>query len=75
MAATFGFPLMARVAGSLSRLLSDAPAGKALPPTLVQAHVTAVQVIQRSNINTGDHKGTLALLAELESQVGAALKA
>jgi hypothetical protein len=75
MAATFGFPLMARVSGTLSRLLSDAPESKALPLKLVDAHVTAVQVIQRSNITAGDHKATLALLAELESQVGAALKA
>src|ERR1700760_1539753 len=66
MAATFGFPLMARVAGSLAKLLSEAPEGKPLPLKLVEAHVAAVQVIQRSNITMPDHKGTLALLAELE---------
>jgi len=74
MAATFGFPLMARVSGSLARLVSEAPDGKLLPPKLLEAHVAAVQVIQRTGITTADHKGTLALLAELESQVSAALK-
>jgi len=74
MAGTFGFPLMGRVAGSLSRLLDEAPKDKALPLKLVEAHVTAVHVIQRMNITAGDHKGTLALLAELDSQVAAALK-
>lgn len=74
MAATFGFPLMARVSGSLARLLSDAPEGRLLPPKLLEAHVAAVQVIQRSGITTADHKGTLALLAELEAQVSAVLK-
>jgi len=73
MAATFGFPLMARVSGSLARLVSEAPDGMLLPPKLLDAHVAAVQVIQRSGITTADHKGTLALLVELESQVGAAL--
>ena len=74
MAGTFGFPLMARVAGSLARLMDEAPAGKMLPLPLVEAYIAAVQVIQRANITTGDHKGTLALLAELESQVRDILK-
>ena len=74
-AATFDFPLMARVAGSLSRLLHEAPEESPLPPKLIGAHVVAIQAIHRQAIAAVDHAPTLALLAELESQVGAALKA
>jgi chemotaxis protein histidine kinase CheA len=73
-AATFDFPLMARVAGSLARLLGEAPQGVILPMPLVDAHVTAMQVIHRKNITGNDDKVALALLAELESQVGKLLK-
>ena len=74
LAATFDFPLMARVAGSLSRLLGETPQDRPLPIKLVEAHVAAVQVIHRKAITGMDDKLTLALLAELESQVGGALK-
>jgi chemotaxis protein histidine kinase CheA len=72
---TLGFPLMARVAGSLSRLLHEASPQSPLPPKLIDAHVVAVQVIHRQAIAASDHKPTLALLAELETQVGTALDA
>jgi chemotaxis protein histidine kinase CheA len=75
LGSTLGFPLMARVAGSLSRLLHDAPQEKPLPPKLIDAHVAAVQVIHRQAIAADDHKPTLVLLDELETQVGAALGA
>jgi chemotaxis protein histidine kinase CheA len=75
LAATFDFPLMARVAGSLSRLLGETPQDKPLPLKLVEAHVAAVQVIHRKSITGMDDKITLALLAELEAQVGAVFKA
>ena len=66
---------MGRVAGSLCKLLSDAPEGVMLPLKLVEAHVAAVQVTLRQNIKDNADKGTLALLAELEKQVAAVLKA
>ena len=68
-APTFNYPLIARVAGSLSRLLGELPAGKALPPGLVDAHVNAVQVIHRQNIQTTDDKLAQALCAELDARV------
>jgi chemotaxis protein histidine kinase CheA len=74
LGATLGFPLMARVAGSLSRLLQESPQERPLPPKLIGAHVVAVQAIHRQAIVTPDDAPTLALLAELESQVGDALK-
>jgi hypothetical protein len=74
-AGTFGFPLMARVAGSLTKMLTDAPEGVALPLKLVDAHVSAMTVIHRQNITGSEDKIALALIAELDSQVGQLLKA
>ncbi len=74
LAATFDFPLMGRVAASLSRLLHEAPETAALPMKLVEAHVAGVQVIHRQAITSAGDKPTLALLAELETQVGVALR-
>ena len=74
LAGTLEYPLMGRVAASLSKLLLEAPQGAMLPGRLVEAHVTAVQIIHRQVITGTADKGTLALLAELENQVGAFLK-
>jgi chemotaxis protein histidine kinase CheA len=73
IAATLEYPLMGRVAGSLSKLLGEAPDSAALPAKLVEAHVAAVQVSLRQNIKGAADKTTLALLAELENQVAAIL--
>lgn len=73
-AATYDFPLMGRVAASLARLLGEAPQGVVLPMKLVDAHVTAMQVIHRKNITGTDDKVALALIAELDAQVGQVLK-
>ena len=47
-AATFNFPLIARVAGSLAKLIDDLPAEKELPLALVDAHVNAIHVIYQA---------------------------
>ncbi|MDE2465528.1 MAG: hypothetical protein KGO02_17715 [Alphaproteobacteria bacterium] len=64
----FGFPLISRVTTSLCNLLChlDLPA----PSTLVEAHVSAVQVIakQRNMLDADDPTANL-LAAELENQV------
>ena len=73
-AATYDFPLMGRVAASLGKLLGEAPEGVALPMNLVDAHVSAMQVIHRKNITGNTDKVALALIGELDAQVGALLK-
>jgi chemotaxis protein histidine kinase CheA len=75
LAGTLEYPLMGRVATSLSRLLIEAPEGKLLPAKLVEAHVVAMQIIHRQAIKGTGDKVALALLAELENQVGEILKA
>jgi hypothetical protein len=73
-ATTFGFPLMGRVAASLTRLLGETPESVMPPMKLVEAHVAAMQVIHRKNISGSDDKIALALIAELDAQVGSLLK-
>ncbi len=68
-APTFNFPLIARVAASLSRLVGELPEDRAVPANLVDAHVNAVQVIHRQNIQTIDDKLAQALCAELDARV------
>lgn len=74
-AATFNFPLMARVAASLSRLLGEMPAGRELPPGLADAHVQAVQVIHRENIQDTANPMAQMLCAELDAKVSETLAA
>ncbi|MDB5739427.1 MAG: histidine phosphotransferase [Alphaproteobacteria bacterium] len=68
-APTFNYPLIARVAGSLSRLIGELPPDKPIPASLVDAHVNAVQVIHRQKIQTIDDKLAQALCAELDARV------
>jgi chemotaxis protein histidine kinase CheA len=68
-APTFDFPLIGRVAGSLSRLIGELPDTAPLPAGLVDAHVNAVQVIHRQNIKTTDNKMAQTLCAELDAKV------
>lgn len=68
-AATFDFPLIARVAGSLAALLHDLPEGKDLSLALVDAHVNAIQVIHRQKINDMSNPVAVTLAKELEARV------
>ena len=74
-AATFNYPLIARVSGSLSKLIGELPAEKELPLGLVDAHVSAIHVIYRDKVMDESNKVALALTLELEARVAEALKA
>jgi hypothetical protein len=73
-AATFDYPLIARVCASLVRLIGELPREKDLPLSLVDAHVNAVHVICRDKIMDETNAIALALIQELDSQVAVALK-
>jgi chemotaxis protein histidine kinase CheA len=68
-AATFLFPMIARVAGSLARLIDELPGSAALPDPLIDAHVTAIQAIHRQNMQHEDDATAVALCTELEARV------
>ena len=68
-AATFSYPLIARVAGSLSKLIGELPEHTALPLSLIDAHVNAVLVIHKQAMQDTGDQIALALCAELEARV------
>ena len=72
-AATFDYPMIARVAGSLSKLIGELPENRDLPLGLVDAHVSAIHVIYRDKVMDASNKMAVALSAELEKQVAALL--
>ncbi len=72
-AATFDYPLIARTAGSLSKMIHDTT--KPIPLGLVDAHVSAIHVIYRDKVMDASNKVALVLIEELEAQVAAFLAA
>jgi chemotaxis protein histidine kinase CheA len=72
-AATFNYPLIARVAGSLSKLIGELGEDKVLPLGLVDAHVSAIHVIYRDKVMDNSNQLALALIGELDARVAEAL--
>ena len=73
-APTFHYPLIARVAASLSRLIGELPAKSVVPVALVDAHVNAIQVIHKLALQDTNDKTAQALCAELDARVDEILK-
>jgi chemotaxis protein histidine kinase CheA len=68
-APTFNYPLIARVAASLSRMIDELPPGAAIPLSLIDAHVSAIQVIHKNAMQDTNDKTAQILCAELEARV------
>ncbi len=68
-ATTFEFPLVARAATSLCKLIDAMPAPESIPLLLVDAHVTAIRIIFRDKIKDVSNAMAVELLKELESRV------
>ena len=68
-APTFNYPLIARVAATLSRLIGELPAKAAIPLALVDAHVNAIQVIHKLALQDTNDRTAQALCAELDARV------
>jgi chemotaxis protein histidine kinase CheA len=68
-AATFSYPLISRVAGSLSKLIGELPEATALPLSLIDAHVNAILVIHKQAMQDNADDIALALCKELDARV------
>ncbi len=68
-AATFEYPLVARVASSLCKLIEAVADAASLPLNLVDAHVGAIRIIFRDKIKEGADQIALVLAEELEARV------
>jgi chemotaxis protein histidine kinase CheA len=69
LGATYGFPLITRIAGSLCRLLDEKEKRSSAPMPLVDAHIDAIKAAVRDDIKTDEHPIGKVLAQELEAQV------
>lgn len=68
-ATTFEYPLIARVASSLAKLMDGMESWDAAPLPLVAAHIDAIHVIHRDKIKDISNLTALTLAEELEARV------
>jgi len=73
-AATFEYPLIARVASSLCKLFDELKSHDAIPHAIVDAHVDAIRVIFREKIKDISNHTALALVEALEARVREAVE-
>ena len=69
LGATYGFPLITRIAGLLCRLIDDKSKRHEAPMGLLDAHIDAIKAAARDDIKTEDHPIGKILVQELESRI------
>ena len=69
LGATYGFPLITRIAGLLCRLIDDKSKRHASPMGLVDAHINAIKAAARDDIKTEEHPVGMILVQELEGRI------
>lgn len=71
LGATYQYPLVTRLAGSLCKLLDDPAKRIDAPMMLIDAHVDAIRAVVRDGIQTDDHPTGRILAETLEAKVAA----
>jgi len=69
LGATYEFPLVTRIAGSLCKLIDDPESRLEAPMFLVDAHIDGIKASVRGNIRSEDHPIGRKLVEELEGRV------
>ena len=69
LGATYEYPIVTRIAGSLCKLIDDPAKRAEAPMALVDAHIDAIKAAVRGRIQTDTHPVGSALVTELERQV------
>jgi chemotaxis protein histidine kinase CheA len=69
LGSTYDYPLITRMAASLSRLVETGEKRALVPVPLVETHVEAIRAAIRQNIRTDDHIVGRTLAEELETRV------
>ena len=69
LGATYEFPIVTRIAGSLCKLIDDPETRMDAPMFLVDAHIDAIKAAVRGDIRTDDHPTGRSLVEELEGRV------
>lgn len=69
LGATYQYPLVTRIAGSLCRLMDDADKRMQAPLPILDAHIDAIRAVVRDQIKTDEHPTGRALAETLEARV------
>jgi hypothetical protein len=69
LGATYGFPIVTRIAGSLCKMTDDAAIRLQAPLALIDAHVEAIKAAVRDDVREADDPTAGALVSELERRV------
>jgi len=69
LGATYEYPLVTRIAGSLCKMLDDADRRMAAPVAVLDAHIDAIRAVVRDQIKTDEHPTGRALAETLEARV------
>lgn len=69
LGATYEYPLVTRIAGSLCKLIDDPASRVDAPMFLVDAHIDAIKAAVRNQIQTDDHPMGKAIVEGLEGRV------
>lgn len=71
LGATYQYPLVTRLAGSLCKLMDDPIRRMEAPLVLIDAHIDAIRAVVRDQIQTDDHPTGRVLSETLEARVEA----
>lgn len=71
LGATYGYPIISQIAGTLCRLIDTAEKRQTSPLPLVEVHVEAIKAAARNKITTDEDAIGKALVQELEAKVAA----
>ena len=69
LGATYQYPLVTRIAGSLCRMMDDGDKRMQAPVAILDAHVDAIRAVVRDEIQTDDHPVGRVLAEALEARV------
>jgi hypothetical protein len=73
LGATYEFPLITRIAGSLCKMIDEPETRMDAPMFLIDAHIDAIKAAVRGDIRTDTHPVGRALAEELEGRVSEVL--
>ena len=69
LGATYQYPLVTRIAGSLCRMMDDADRRMQAPVAILDAHIDAIRAVVRDEIQTDEHPVGRELAETLEARV------
>ncbi len=74
LGATYEFPIVSRIGGSLCALLENSAERTGRPLDLIDAHIEAIQAMVRDNIRNDHDPAVAAAIGSLETRVSALVR-